>query len=68
MPSEDVGDPWIPAMVAEAGFCERVAMTATAFCSLAAQPNWLRRVINARGMDSRNYRRHWSRSRPAPPH
>src|SRR5208282_2349079 len=26
------GDPWIPAMLAEAGFCERVAMTTTAFC------------------------------------
>ena len=27
------GDPWIPAMVAEAGFRYPVAMTATAFCS-----------------------------------
>jgi hypothetical protein len=26
------GDPWIPAMVAEAGFRYPVAMTATAFC------------------------------------
>ena len=27
------GDPWIPAMVAEAGFRYPVAMTTTAFCS-----------------------------------
>ena len=27
------GDPWMPAMVAEAGFRYPVAMTATAFCS-----------------------------------
>ncbi len=27
------GDPWVPAMVAEAGFRYPVAMTATAFCS-----------------------------------
>ena len=30
------GDPWVPAMVAEAGFRYPVAMTATAFCRYVA--------------------------------
>ena len=37
------GDPWVPAMVAEAGFRYPVAMTATAFCRVRRPPGRRRR-------------------------
>jgi len=52
------GDPWVPAMVAEAGFRYPVAMTATVFCRAAcsARPSATSRWRATRGTSC------WSRS------